>query len=365
MKFTKHHINQLWLADSSESSFWKKAFRIYILAEVAYWVIYYFTFYFHDCKSCLSPPIHYVSLCILSIFSTAFVWSLLYRFSSRSIAATILFNIFLFIIHQVLWFFLFYGLVKTEALLLNRTIEFSGDKFMDAVNTQAYNTWYDTGKYVIKVAVFYSLKYYDDFKRAKKKKTELLLLNMDLQLNLLKQQINPHFYFNTLNNLYGLARNNSEKLYSAFNQLSAIMHYVLKECNDELVSLEKEVTFLKSYIALEKMRYEKNTVIEFEVSGNAGGKKIPSLLLIQFVENAFKHGMKEKTEENWMKVRMSIKENMLTFVLQNSCYSNSLPEGIGLSSSRRRLELLYKERHSLVIGSLANVFTVDLVIELT
>lgn len=68
-------------------------------------------------------------------------------------------------------------------------------------------------------------------------------MNKDLQLNLLKQQINPHFYFNTLNNLYGLSRNNSPKLFSAFNQLSAIMQYVLKECNDELVLLEKEVTF--------------------------------------------------------------------------------------------------------------------------
>lgn len=113
------------------------------------------------------------------------------------------------------------------------------------------------------------------------------------------------------------------------------------------------------------MRYEKDTIIEFEVSGNTEGKRIPSLLLIQFVENAFKHGMKEKTEKNWMKVLLSVKENILIFHLQNSCYSNSLPEGIGLSSSRRRLELLYKNQYSLDTGVSGNVFSVNLSIQLS
>lgn len=347
------------------SNFWANAFGIYILGEALYQVIYYLNTFFSNCDNCLLPPFHYVAMCLLNICSTALVWSILYRLTGRKLMYTLTLNVGIFLVHQVIWFFILYGIVKAEALYWNRDVLFSGYPFKDAVYDQAYHTWYDSAKYLMKVVIFYSLKYYEDYKSSEKKKEELLLMNKQLQLGLLKQQVNPHFYFNTLNNLYGLARNGSPMLYPAVRQLSAIMQYVLNECNNEMVLLQKEIIFLKSYIALEKLRYEKETVIELQVEGDAGNNKIPSLLLIQFIENAFKHGMKEKTEKSWMKACLTIKDKLLSFVLQNSCHYSILPEGIGLGSSRRRLDLLYKNRYRLLTGVSGDVFTVNLQIQLT
>lgn len=364
MSLIDTYSNNGWLFGNANAAFWKKAFRVYILSEVGYWIVYYLTLYFQDCGECLFPVGHHISLCLLNIFSTWLVWQVLYRFSTKSILFNIAFNVFLFVLHQVVWFFAMYAVFNTEAALWDRKVGYSHDSFGRAIGVQIEGIWFDTGKYLIKVTIFYCLKSYIDFKNAEKQKAELLLLNKDLQLNLLKQQLNPHFYFNTMNNLYGLSRKASPKLYPAFNQLSGIMHYVLKECTEEKVDLDKEIGFLRNYVALEKLRYETDTVIEFEVSGDPSGKKIVSLLLIQFIENAFKHGMKEKTQQNWMKVRLSVEGNTLQFNLANSCYTENMQEGIGLGSSRKRLELMYKGHYQLESGIKDNIFTVDLTIEL-
>jgi sensor histidine kinase YesM len=364
MTLSTRYYQPGWLFSNENASFWKKAFRLYMLSEILYWIIFYITLYLQHCGDCLMPFSHHITMCLLNILSTWVVWQLLYKFTGKNTATNFLINLLLFILHHVAWFFVMYALFYAEATAWERQIGFSDSTLTDAAGQQIAGIWLDTGKYLIKVIIFYCLKSYLDFKNAEKHKGELLLLNKDLQLNLLKQQLNPHFYFNTMNNLYGLSRKASPKLYPAFNQLSGIMHYVLKECNEEKVALEKEIDFLRNYVALEKLRYETDTIIEFAVKGNPHGKKITSLLLIQFVENAFKHGMKEKTEQNWMKVLLSVDDNVLNFTLENSCYNNSLQEGIGLSSSRKRLELMYKGHYQLDAGIKNNIFTVNLTIEL-
>jgi two-component system, LytTR family, sensor kinase len=364
MGTAKKNITTGWLFSNRDAFFWKKAILVYCLSEIVYWIIYYISFYLQECDNCLLPVSHYISLCLLNILSTYLVWQALYRFSGNKIATNILLNILLFIFHQAGWFFIIYDLSKAESAVWNRKIGYSDNSLGFAAGQQIVGIWFDTAKYLIKVIVFYCLKSFVDFKRAERQKVKLILLNKDLQLNLLKQQLNPHFYFNTMNNLYGLSRKASPKLYPAFNQLSGIMQYVLKECTAEKVALEKEINFLRNYVELEKLRYETDTVIAFEVQGELCGKKIASLLLIQFVENAFKHGMKEKTAHNWMKVFLSVNETVLHFILENSCYSDSIQEGFGLSSSRKRLELLYKDRHHLETGIKNNIFIVNLTIEL-
>lgn len=360
----RNNHRRRWLFNNENASFWKKAFQVYMLSEMIYSVIFYLTLYVQDCGSCLLPPTHHLAMCLLNILSTWVVWELLYRFGNRHTAANILFNVLLFVVHLGAWFLTMYGLSYAEAAAWERQIGYSGNSLSDAFERQIIGIWFDTGKYLIKVITFYCLHSYISFKNAERHKGELILLNKDLQLNLLKQQLNPHFYFNTMNNLYGLSRKASPKLYPAFNQLSGIMHYVLKECTEEKVALEKEIDFLRNYVALEKLRYETDTIIEFAVEGNPNSKKIAPLLLIQFVENAFKHGMKEKTEQNWMKVLLTINDNVLNFILENSCYNNNLKEGIGLSSSRKRLELMYKGHYQLEAGIKNNIFTVNLTIEL-
>lgn len=363
MTSDKKNITPGWLLGNEDADFWKKAILFYSVYEMFYWVIYYITLSLQNCGSCLLPVSHHLIICLLNILSTFFVWLVMYRFSGKKIISNIFFNILLFILHQVGWFFIMFVLSKTEAIIWNMQVGYSRNTISDAAGQQIATIWFDTGKYLIKVILFYCLKSYIDFKNAGRKKAELILLNKDLQLNLLKQQLNPHFYFNTMNNLYGLSRKASPKLYPAFNQLSGIMHYVLKECMQEKVPLEKEINFIRNYVALEKLRYESDTLIAFEVQGDPSGKKIVSLLLIQFVENAFKHGMKEKTTRNWMKVLLSVNDNFLNFRLENSCYNNNLQEGIGLSSSRKRLELMYKGHYHLETGINNNIFTVNLTIE--
>ena len=184
-------------------------------------------------------------------------------------------------------------------------------------------------------------------------------------MNLLKQQLSPHFYFNTLNNLYGLARGNNERLPVALQQLQNIMQYVIVECNEPKVALQKEIDFLQSYIALEKLRYEKNTTIDMRVEGTANGYSIIPLLLIQFVENAFKHGMKEKSEENWMQVMMLVNKDQLTFKVDNSFYTAVATEGIGLASVRHRLNLQYEGKYDLHFAHDADRFSITLKLNLS
>jgi LytS/YehU family sensor histidine kinase len=213
--------------------------------------------------------------------------------------------------------------------------------------------------------VFYLLKFYFEYRRTEKQRIQLAVINKDLQLNLLKQQLSPHFYFNTLNNLYGLARQNNIKLSAALHQLSNIMQYVIVDCNQPKVLMSEEVIFLQSYIALEKLRYEQNTVIEMEVNGKPNGQTIMPLLLIQFVENAFKHGMKEKSEKNWMKIRMDIQKNELLFKVNNSYYETTATAGIGINSVKSILDLQYEGRHEIALQNENNQFSVTLKLNLS
>jgi LytS/YehU family sensor histidine kinase len=228
----------------------------------------------------------------------------------------------------------------------------------------AYGSWFSIGKYVLLLAAFYILRFYTEYRMAARQRLQLAVLNKDMQLNLLKLQLNPHFYFNTLNNLYGLSRSSSSQLVPALNQLENIMQYVITDCNKPRVSLQEEIQFLKSYVELERLRYEENTRIDFAVEGTIGVQQIVPLLLIQFVENAFKHGMKEKQEQNWMKVFVQVNNNQLLFKVENSDYSSSPSQGIGITSVQHLLNLQYEGKHTLEMLGGDNQFSVTLKLDL-
>jgi LytS/YehU family sensor histidine kinase len=143
------------------------------------------------------------------------------------------------------------------------------------------------------------------------------------------------------------------------------MHYVIVECNQPKVPLQKEIDFLQSYIALEKLRYEEDTVIDMQVEGRANGHSILPLMLIQFVENAFKHGMKEKSEKNWMKVKLYIHSREILFYVDNSYYEVVTAEGIGLSSVKHRLDLQYEGRYTMQMEKTEGQFSVRLQLDLS
>jgi LytS/YehU family sensor histidine kinase len=168
------------------------------------------------------------------------------------------------------------------------------------------------------------------------------------ELNFLKAQFQPHFLFNTLNNIYSLTFDNSQLAGKSILQLSGLLRYVLYESDSEKVDLQKEINHLKEYIELEKIRFASRMELSFNISGNTSDKKIIPILLIPFLENAFKHASNKLDEKIWVTIDLIIKEDNLSFTVENSVFPEGktrMPHsysGIGLENLKRRLSLLYK-----------------------
>nr|WP_233173865.1 histidine kinase [Pedobacter sp. ASV19] len=178
---------------------------------------------------------------------------------------------------------------------------------------------------------------------------------MQAQLNFLKAQVHPHFLFNTLNNLYALTLDQSPKSSQAVLGLSEILRYMLYECNADRVLLKRDIEILKSYISLEKLRYDENLDLNLTISGEISDQKITPLLILPLVENAFKHGASEMTEGAWISIVLEIDGPHLKVKVSNSCPVQHPGNGaihfnkIGMSSLRNKLELLYPGSHNLSI----------------
>ena len=168
------------------------------------------------------------------------------------------------------------------------------------------------------------------------------------ELNFLKTQFQPHFLFNTLNNIYSLTFNNIELAGKSILQLSSLLRYVLYESEAEKVDLQKEISHLRDYIDLEKIRFTETMEISFNISGNISDKKIAPILLVPFLENAFKHASGKMNEPVWVTVDLIVKESDLCFTVENSVFQNGKVQlqhaypGIGLKNVTKRLSLLYK-----------------------
>ncbi len=346
--------------------FWFFAFSIYALAELVYHIFNYTTTR-SLCKPCVLPVPFYILQWVAHLLFTASLWYVLNYFYHHRLWKIVMVNVFVFTAYYFGWLAVLYAILHSGLDWL-----VGKDTTIQPFRGLVYGSWFDIGKFVVKLSAFYVLKFYFEYRRAERQRTELAIINKDMQLNLLKQQLSPHFYFNTLNNLYGLARSNSPKLSDALDQLSNIMRYVIVDCNQPKVMLDQEMRFLQSYIALEKLRYEQNTVIEMKVdgavnlpTGQAGGQTILPLLLIQFVENAFKHGMKEKSEQNWMKVNVLIQKDELLFKVDNSYYDTAVSEGIGINSVKHILNLQYEGKYDMKMLHEDNRFSVTLKLNLS
>ncbi len=194
------------------------------------------------------------------------------------------------------------------------------------------------------------------------KKKEIEKEKLGTELSFLKSQINPHFLFNTLNNIYSLALVKSEGTADAVLKLSSIMRYVLNETKHETVPLDKEIQFIKHYIELQKVRLTDNVSLEFNVEGDIEEQQIAPLILIAFVENAFKYGVSTK-ETSKLLFEIKADANSIYFTAQNNIVGdrgNGENTGIGLQNTKRRLELLYPDKHELKVTEENNLFIVYL-----
>ena len=192
---------------------------------------------------------------------------------------------------------------------------------------------------------------------------------LETELKFLKGQINPHFLFNTLNNLYSLALHKNKNTAPGILQLSNLMNYMLNESNSEFIELSSEIKLINNYLNLEKLRYTAKLRTSFDIKGKIDGVKIAPLVLLPFVENAFKHGISQKTEDNWLLIFLEIDNNKIKFSVENSIPSVTKKQpyiknnGIGLKNVKRRLELIYNKNFALNINKGTEQFNVDLIIK--
>jgi two-component system, LytTR family, sensor kinase len=191
----------------------------------------------------------------------------------------------------------------------------------------------------------------------------------EVELKALKAQINPHFFFNTLNNIYSMSLDKDNRLPGTILQLSDLMRYFLYEAKDNFISLEKELAVVNNYIALQKLRSNEKLSFEIRKEGEVTDQKIAPLLLITFLENAFKHGAKGSSGSAFISFLIHIQKNQLNFTIENNKgtvdeMEPAVYKGVGLENVKRQLELLYPGKHILNIQDLTDRFTVALQLSL-
>ncbi len=215
-------------------------------------------------------------------------------------------------------------------------------------------------------AISAAIKITNEWFKAEKEKKEMENEKLNSELAFLKSQVNPHFLFNILNNICSLARKKSDNTENAIIQLSRIMRYMLYDSKNDKVSLEKEVEYLQNYIDLQRLRISDSVHINFTIEGDINGIMVEPMLLIPFVENAFKHGVSYLVESN-IDILLKIDQGVLHFHVENNRIKKiddpvQQESGIGLKNVLRRLDLLYPGTHIINIDETAAKYIVNLYI---
>lgn len=258
--------------------------------------------------------------------------------------------------------FLTYLMLKGKQVMLER---FSTDDWMYSIRF-ALNVFVSS----FFVTAFVGLiKFVEDYFELETRSRELENRQLTSELRFLKAQVNPHFLFNTLNNLYYLALNHSDQTPEVIAKLSGMMRYMIHESNAEQVPLTREVEYMENYLDLEKLRLNEEIPITFAVDGNIACTRITPLILITFLENAFKHGIGNATGKSWITVSLRVDDGVLHYKVANSIVNHKdktvrEASGLGLANVRRRLDLSYPDRYELHVTEDAERYSVHLEINL-
>ena len=203
-----------------------------------------------------------------------------------------------------------------------------------------------------------------DYNRMQQRMVTMAKEKAEAELNFLKSQINPHFLFNSINAVYFLIDKHNTEARDALHKFSGMLRYQLYEMNGDNIPIEKEIAYLKDYVDLQKLRKDAQYMVEMNCSPEVKGFMIEPLLLVPFVENAFKHLSHHPDRRNFIQLQMSMKNGGFNFNISNSTEASErnshLHSGIGLSNVKRRLELLYPGRHVLNINGSDTDFKVEL-----
>jgi sensor histidine kinase YesM len=211
------------------------------------------------------------------------------------------------------------------------------------------------------------LKFIQNYYRSQTTVKELSNKNLEMELGLLKSQVNPHFLFNTLNNLYFLINKKPAQAQEVVLKLSDLLSHQLYDNTKEQIELKKEVENLRNYIELEKIRNQDSVLINYEFPANLNGERIAPMLLLPLIENAFKHGNTSATKTCFINCSLDLHEHVLHFHCENSFQNNATVKensGIGLYNVKRRLELLYPNSHEFNVLQSDSIYQLNLTINL-
>jgi two-component system, LytTR family, sensor kinase len=262
------------------------------------------------------------------------------------------------------------GVVALLNISLHRLYTSWGSSFFaghDSYNGQAFASQILNSFYLLGLAT--AAKFGKDWLLQKQQLQEIEKTQIATELAFLRAQIQPHFFFNTLNNLYSLTLQKSDLAPEVVLKLSSLMSYMLYESATPLVPLEKEIATLDNYLSLEQLRFGGRLSLCFEKKGATAGVHLPPLLLLAFVENSFKHGMAQITGEGRINMRLEVQSDELTFRIDNPIVRGQPrkksagereTQGIGLKNVIRRLDLLYGSRYGLDLRETATTFYVTL-----
>ena len=276
----------------------------------------------------------------------------------------VLYNIFLGILF--LWVY----------MMLWSFVAFAWRAFGIGLNIYTPLIIYDSIEHALEAQMAYSMgavfffgiiRHFYNYTKLKQAAQQLRIEKQAAELNYLKSQTNPHFLFNTLNNIYSLARDKSDLAPESILRLSKMLRFMLYETGGNYIAIEQELKIINDYIALEKLRYDESLRINFNHDVEDTKQAIPPLLLIPLVENAFKHGVSETRNQPFVDIHLSVSRRQLTFTVKNSSEPSpgegNVKENIGLSNLRRQLELLYK-KYELSVEQQKSVFIATLKIDL-
>lgn len=274
-------------------------------------------------------------------------------------------------------FFVRVALLSFVGGMLFRAVDFyfisrylvTAQSFLEKIDSTRFWTFhiaYKTIDLLFVVSLVLPVKLIQLQTRQQKKAQEVFMQKLETELQFLKHQLQPHFLFNTLNNLYAMVITGDSKSGDVVIKLSEMMSYMLYDSNVRFIDLNKELENLENYIALEKLRYGEELEIYYDVVGKRQGFQIAPLILISFVENAFKHGVSKDLSRSWIKINVQVTEDTFSFTVENTVHDEAsnngevrVKSGFGLANVKKRLELIYGDAHALQIHN-GDTYKVDL-----
>ena len=277
--------------------------------------------------------------------------------------AYVVYNIFLglffLMVHMLFWSYGLYAWRWLGVQLHVYTPLGSFSSFRRAIENQMHYS-------ASSVFFFGIIRHIYSYQKLRQSAQQLRIEKQEAELNYLRSQTNPHFLFNTLNNIYSLSRDKNERAPESILRLSKILRFMLYETDSSFIPVEQELKIMQDYIELEKLRYDASLQIDCTFDLEEGKEVIPPLLLMPLVENAFKHGVSETRHMPFVAIHLSIRNRQLDFAVRNSVESvpgAGIKENIGISNLRRQLELLYRD-YSLALRQEASQFVAHLKINL-